>query len=291
MLYSMTGFGRASRSFADKLISAEVRSLNSKFSDLRFKVPSNFREREQEIRRRITERTERGKIDAIVEVKSLQGEDGYTINEPLFRKYYREIESLAGELGIEKGDIVQTILRIPNVVASEEREIDEDEWAAIMSVVNDALDQFDQFRLTEGAAMEADLRDRIENIRGQLQLVPPFELERMDRLRQRLRQNLDEFMGKENVDENRFEQEVLFYLEKMDITEEKVRLEQHCIFFLEELEIPVMVKGRKLSFISQEMGREINTLGAKAYSAEIQRLVVAMKDDLEKIKEQVANIL
>lgn len=287
----MTGFGRASRSFADKLISAEVRSLNSKFSDLRFKVPSNFREREQEIRRRITERTERGKIDAIVEVKSLQGEDGYTINEPLFRKYYREIESLAGELGIEKGDIVQTILRIPNVVASEEREIDEDEWAAIMSVVNDALDQFDQFRLTEGAAMEADLRDRIENIRGQLQLVPPFELERMDRLRQRLRQNLDEFMGKENVDENRFEQEVLFYLEKMDITEEKVRLEQHCIFFLEELEIPVMVKGRKLSFISQEMGREINTLGAKAYSAEIQRLVVAMKDDLEKIKEQVANIL
>ncbi|MCB9284980.1 MAG: YicC family protein [Lewinellaceae bacterium] len=287
----MTGFGRASRSYGDKLISAEVRSLNSKFSDLRFKVPSNFREREQEIRRRISERTERGKIDAVVDVKSVQGEDGYTINEPLFRKYYREIEGLSKELGIEKGDIVQTILRIPNVVAGEEREIDEEEWATIMSVVEEALDQFDQFRLTEGAAMEIDLRERIGNILDQLQKVPPFELERMDRLRQRLRQNLDEFMGKENVDENRFEQEVLFYLEKMDITEEKVRLEQHCQFFLEQLETQVMVKGRKLSFISQEMGREINTLGAKAYSAEIQRLVVAMKDELEKVKEQVANIL
>ncbi|MBK8490729.1 MAG: YicC family protein [Saprospirales bacterium] len=287
----MTGFGRASRSYADKLISAEVRSLNSKFSDLRFRVPSNFKEREQEIRRTITNRTERGKIDAVVDVKALQGEDGYTINEPLFRKYFREIESLANELGIEKGDIVQTILRIPNVVAGEDREISEEEWEATMAVVNEALDQFDQFRLTEGAALESELRDRIGNIREQLVKVPPFETERMDRLRQRLRQNLDEFLGKENVDENRFEQEVLFYLEKMDITEEKVRLEQHCIFFLEQLDAQVMVKGRKLSFISQEMGREINTLGAKAYSADIQRLVVAMKDELEKIKEQVANIL
>ncbi|MBK7409347.1 MAG: YicC family protein [Saprospirales bacterium] len=287
----MTGFGRASRSYADKLISAEVRSLNSKFSDLRFRVPSNFKEREQEIRRTITNRTERGKIDAVVDVKALQGEDGYTINEPLFRKYFREIESFANELGIEKGDIVQTILRIPNVVAGEDREISEEEWEATMAVVNEALDQFDQFRLTEGAALESELRDRIGNIREQLVKVPPFETERMDRLRQRLRQNLDEFLGKENVDENRFEQEVLFYLEKMDITEEKVRLEQHCIFFLEQLDAQVMVKGRKLSFISQEMGREINTLGAKAYSADIQRLVVAMKDELEKIKEQVANIL
>ena len=287
----MTGFGRAGSSIAEKSISVEVRSLNGKFTDLRFKVPQNFREREQELRRVITDRTQRGKIDAIVEVKSLQGEDGYSINEPLFRKYYREIMSLSEELNIPPGDIVQTILRIPNVVTSHEDELSDEEWESIMAVVNEALDHFEQFRLTEGAALEVDLRGRIMTIRDLLQRVPPFETDRIDRLRQRLRQNLDEFMGKENVDENRFEQEVLFYLEKMDISEEKVRLEQHCIFFLEQLDLEVMEKGRKLSFISQEMGREINTLGAKAYSADIQRLVVAMKDELEKIKEQIANVL
>jgi uncharacterized protein (TIGR00255 family) len=291
MLYSMTGFGRASRSIAEKSIMAEVRSLNSKFTDLRFKVPNNFKEREHEFRRIITDRTERGKIDAIVEVKSLMGEEGYSINAPLFRRYFRQITELSDELNVPAGDIVQTILRIPNVVSTEDSELSEEEWEAIMSVVEEALDQFDHFRLTEGAAMEQDLRSRIINIRELLQKVPTHEVERVDRLRQRLRQNLDEFMGKENVDENRFEQEVLFYLEKMDISEEKVRLEQHCIFFLEQLELEGKSKGRKLSFISQEMGREINTLGAKAYSAEIQRLVVAMKDELEKIKEQVANVL
>jgi uncharacterized protein (TIGR00255 family) len=291
MLYSMTGFGRASRSIAEKSIMVEVRSLNSKYTDLRFKVPNNFKEREHEFRRIITDRTERGKIDAIVEVKSLMGEEGYSINAPLFRRYFRQITELSEELNVPAGDIVQTILRIPNVVSTEDSELSEEEWEAIMSVVEEALDQFDHFRQTEGAALEQDLRSRIINIRDLLQKVPTHEVERIDRLRQRLRQNLDEFMGKENVDENRFEQEVLFYLEKMDISEEKVRLEQHCIFFLEQLELEGKSKGRKLSFISQEMGREINTLGAKAYSAEIQRLVVAMKDELEKIKEQVANVL
>jgi len=291
MLYSMTGFGRASQSIDEKSISVEVRSLNSKFTDLRFKIPTNFKEREQELRRIVSDHAERGKVDVSVEVKSLLGEDGFTINEALFRKYFQEIQSLAVDLDIDKGDVVQTILRIPNVVASEEREIGDEEWNAIMAVVRAALDQFDQFRFAEGSAMENDLRERIRIIVDLLKKVPPFEIERMDRLRQRLRQNLDEFLGKENVDENRFEQEVLFYLEKMDITEEKVRLEQHCLFFLEQLDVETKVKGRKLSFISQEMGREINTLGAKAYSADIQRLVVAMKDELEKIKEQVANIL
>jgi uncharacterized protein (TIGR00255 family) len=291
MLYSMTGFGRATRSIAEKSIIAEVRSLNSKFNDLRFKVPSNFKEREHEFRRVITDRTQRGKIDAIVEVKSLAGEDGYTINGSLFRKYYREIRAISEELGIEHGDIVQTILRIPSVVATEEGELTDGEWEAIMAVVHEALDQFDHFRQTEGAMLEGELRDRIGNIRELLQKIAPYETERTDRMRQRLRQNLDEFLGKENVDENRFEQEVLFYLEKMDVTEEKVRLEQHCLFFLEQLDMKVPMKGRKLSFISQEMGREINTLGAKAYSSEIQRLVVTMKDELEKIKEQVANVL
>ena len=287
----MTGFGRATRSIAEKSIIVEVRSLNSKFNDLRFKVPSNFKEREHEFRRVITDRTQRGKIDAIVEVKSLAGEDGYTINGSLFRKYYREIRALSEELGVEHGDIVQTILRIPSVVSTEDGELTDEEWEAIMAVVHEALDQFDHFRQTEGSVLETELRDRIGNIRELLQKIAPHETERTDRMRQRLRQNLEEFLGKENVDENRFEQEVLFYLEKMDVTEEKVRLEQHCLFFLEQLDMKVAMKGRKLSFISQEMGREINTLGAKAYSSEIQRLVVTMKDELEKIKEQVANVL
>lgn len=291
MLYSMTGFGRASGAIADKSISVEVRSLNSKFNDMRFRLPSNFKEREQEMRRLISDRTERGKIDVNLEFKSLLGEDGYSINAALFKKYFREITGLSDELGISNGDIVQTILRIPNVVSTEEGELSDEEWEAILKVVNQALDQFDEFRRTEGAAMETELRGRILNIQEQLQKVPPFETDRIDRMRQRLKQNLDEFLGKENVDENRFEQEVLFYLEKMDITEEKVRLEQHCVFFLEQLDLNLMTKGRKLSFISQEMGREINTLGAKAYSADIQRLVVSMKDDLEKIKELIANVL
>jgi len=287
----MTGFGRAGNTNAEKSISVEVRSLNSKFTDLRFKVPQNFKEREQELRRIITDRTQRGKIDVAVEVKSLAGEDAYSINAPLFRKYYREIVALSDELNIPQGDIVQTILRIPNVVSTEDTEISDEEWEEILAVVNEALDQFEHFRLTEGAALEVDLRGRILTIRDHLQKVPAFESDRIVRLRQRLQQNLDEFMGKENVDENRFEQEVIFYLEKMDISEEKTRLEQHCVFFLEQLDLEGKEKGRKLSFISQEMGREINTLGAKAYSAEIQRLVVAMKDELEKIKEQIANVL
>jgi uncharacterized protein (TIGR00255 family) len=287
----MTGFGRASGAIADKSISVEVRSLNSKFNDMRFRLPSNFKEREQEMRRLISDRTERGKIDVNLEFKSLLGEDGYSINAALFKKYFREISGLSAELGISNGDIVQTILRIPNVVSTEEGELSDEEWEAILRVVNQALDQFDEFRRTEGAAMETELRGRIVNIQEQLQKVPPFETDRIDRMRLRLQQNLDEFLGKENVDENRFEQEVLFYLEKMDITEEKVRLEQHCVFFLEQLDLNLMTKGRKLSFISQEMGREINTLGAKAYSADIQRLVVSMKDDLEKIKELIANVL
>ncbi len=192
-------------------------------------------------------------------------------------------------MGSGKEGIVAAILRIPNVVVSEEEDMDEEEWEQIQIVIEDALVNYNKFREAEGKAMEEDLRLRVSNIRNGLLNVDPFESGRVTRLRNRLKQNLEEFMGKENVDENRFEQEVLFYLEKIDITEEKVRLEQHCNFFLEQMDAKTTSKGRKLSFISQEMGREINTLGAKAYSADIQRIVVSMKDDLEKIKEQVAN--
>lgn len=289
MLLSMTGYGRSTKTFGSKTITVELRSLNSKFTDMRLKVPSSFREKEHELRKFVTEKVERGKIDLSIEVKSLTGEDGFGLNVPLFKKYHEALANIADELGTGKDGLAAAILRIPNVVVSEEGDMDEEEWEQVLVTINDAFNHFTKFREAEGSAMEEDLRLRVKNIRAGLIGVDPFETGRVTRLKNRLKQNLEEFMGKENVDENRFEQEVLFYLEKIDITEEKVRLEQHCSFFLEQLDSTKMSKGRKLSFISQEMGREINTLGAKAYSADIQRIVVNMKDDLEKIKEQVAN--
>lgn len=289
MLLSMTGYGRVSLPYNEKVITVEIRSLNSKFTDAKLKMPQSYREKETDLRRIIMERVERGKIEMSLEIKSHEGDDAFSLNVPLFKRYYRELTRLGQELGMDTGDIMQTILRLPNVVATESDSIDELEWEAVQQTLDQAIQQFDQFRMAEGQAMEVDLRTRVELIMSALTQVNPHEEDRVTRLRQRLYQNLEEYLGKDKIDESRFEQEILFYLEKFDITEEKVRLEQHCKYFLKELDEKVMSKGRKLSFISQEMGREINTLGAKAYSSNIQRLVVAMKDELEKIKEQVAN--
>jgi uncharacterized protein (TIGR00255 family) len=289
MLLSMTGYGRVSHPYGDKTINVEVRSLNSKYTDIRLRLPQNYREKESDLRRVLAERLERGKIDFAMDISSHQGDDGYGLNQALFRKYFRELSKLREELHIVDGDIMQAILRLPNVVASAADTIDEEEWAEVLQALDQAIANFDNYRQAEGAAMEVDLRMRVGIIQQLLSELNPHEEERIAKLRQRMRQNLEEYMGKEKVDENRFEQEVLFYLEKIDLTEEKVRLEQHCKYFIEELDKAYASKGRKLSFISQEMGREINTMGAKAYSSEIQRLVVGMKDELEKIKEQVAN--
>ncbi len=289
MLLSMTGYGRATHTFKDKAITIEIRSLNSKFTDIRFKIPQNYKEKDADLRKIITKKAERGKIELAIEILSMQGDDDYSLNSPLFKKYYAELKKMSEELGMDKGDLMQAILRLPNIVVTSGDEVDEEEWQAVLHTLYLALDNFHKFRLAEGSAMEEDLRLRTRNILSMLEQIDPHEKERITRLRQRLHQNLEEFLGKENVDENRFEQEILFYLEKMDITEEKVRLGQHCHFFLEQLNKSTSQKGRKLNFISQEMGREINTLGAKANSSDIQRLVVAMKDDLEKIKEQIAN--
>jgi uncharacterized protein (TIGR00255 family) len=287
----MTGYGRATKSFRNKTIMVEIRSLNSKYSDLRIKIPQHYREHETVLRRIVTDGTQRGKVDMNIELKSLQGDDEFGLNKPLFRRYYKELSELGQELNMEGGDLFQAILRIPNVVSSGLESIDDEEWQALLDTLNEAMDNFRKFRETEGQALAVDLQQRINIIMELLVQTSPFEQERVEKLRQRLYQNLEDYLGKENVDENRFEQEILFYLEKMDINEEKVRLEQHCKFFLEEMAKKATSKGRKLSFISQEIGREINTLGAKAYSSDIQRLVVGMKDELEKIKEQVANIV
>jgi len=289
MVLSMTGFGRSEANFKNKEILVEIRSLNSKFTDVRLKIPQNYKEKEIAIRKLVAENVERGKIELSFEIKSPEGDEDFSLNIPLFKRYYNELTNLSDELDIPQGDIVPAILRLPNVVGAEIGTIDAQEWLAVRETILAAVKKFNAYRSTEGKAMGEDLCLRIKNIQEYLEQIPPFEVERVVRLRKRLMTNLEENFSKEKVDQNRFEQEVIYYLEKMDITEEKVRLGQHCKYFLEQLESSVAQKGRKLSFISQEIGREINTLGAKAYSSDIQRLVVKMKDDLEKIKEQVAN--
>jgi uncharacterized protein (TIGR00255 family) len=291
MLLSMTGYGRVSRNYRDKNIIVEIRSLNSKFTDLRLKAPQHYKEKEPDIRKVLTERLERGKIDFTLEIISSTGEDGFALNVPLFKRYITELRQLGEELKVETGDLMLAVLRLPNVVASASDQIEEQEWDNVYASIMEAIEQFESFRASEGKVLQDELHNRIILIQENLEKVAPLEGERVVRMRQRLHQNLEDSLGKEKIDENRFEQEIIHYLEKLDITEEKVRLAQHCKYFIEELTQPGTQKGRKLSFISQEIGREINTLGAKAYSSEIQRLVVVMKDELEKIKEQVANCL
>lgn len=291
MLLSMTGYGRASGNFGGKTISVEIRALNSKLTDLKLRFPGDYKEKEVELRKIIIDHAERGKIDVVIDVQNADGAALVSLNESLFRGYHRELSRLTTELNISQQDILQTIMRIPNIAAAASGELDDDEWEAVCKVIEQALDHLKSFRRQEGRALESDLRLRIANILIYLSDLAPFEQERFSRMRDRLRTNMEEVFGKDNLDTNRFEQEILYYLEKMDITEEKVRLEQHCKYFIEQIENKGQSAGRTLNFISQEIGREINTLGAKAYDADIQRLVVQMKDELEKIKEQLANVL
>lgn len=291
MLLSMTGYGRASGSWKEKTITVEVRSLNSKYSDLRLKCSQNLREKEGELRKLVTDFAKRGKVEMLIDITSHAGDNEFGLNVPLFKKYFDALQELSSEFDYQDQTLMSAILRLPNVAASSEGEMSSEEWAAIMEITHEALAKFKQFRQQEGAATAADLAQRATTITELLEKVSPHEQDRVGAIRDRLYRSLEENLGKDRVDENRFEQEVIFYLEKMDINEEKMRLAQHCQYFLEVLNNKHEAKGRKLSFISQEIGREINTLGAKAYSSNIQRLVVGMKDELEKIKEQTANIV
>jgi len=290
MLLSMTGYGRSSKRFGDKNISVEIKSLNGKTSDLRLRVPANFKEKEIAIRKVILKGCSRGKIDANIEITSESGEDGFGLNKSLFTKYLTELSSMDIPAG-HNTDYVQAILRIPNVIKAEDKELEEEEWNTILEVTNEALANLKNFRKEEGDMTKLDFQKRVSSIQFNLEDIAPFEKRRVDKLKERLKNKLEEYISNEKVDPNRYEQEVIYYLEKLDINEEKVRLSQHCKYFLEELEKDSSEKGKKLGFISQEMGREINTLGAKAQDADIQQRVVGMKDELEKIKEQVLNII
>ncbi len=290
MIYSMTGFGSSLREIGQRTYQFEVRSLNGKTTDIRFKTSINLRDRELALRRLVMDMGLRGKFDINLSLSAGDELDN-SINTELLARYYKDLMEFTEKHGIESGDIIQSLVRLPNVIKAGDNHISDEDWAEMEGMIREAMDMLNEFRMTEGTSIEKDLRERVAGIVEALEAVKSFETERVTAIKNRIKKNLKHHMGDEAIDENRFEQELLFYLEKLDINEEKVRLAQHCKFFIEQLNTPTIQKGKKLSFISQEMGREINTLGAKAQHSEIQQLVVKMKDELEKIKEQIMNTL
>ncbi len=287
----MTGFGHSKTEYNGKVIRVEIKSLNARSTEIRCKLPNSYRDREMDLRKRVIDALQRGKLDLTITVDGFSDEENAFINADAFRKYFRELNMLREELNITEGDILQSVLRIPNVIGQNEDMADEEEWKLVEKTVDLAITSIKKFRADEGLVLKADLIERIKAIEQNLKSIEPFEIARLDRIKDRLKKNMDEFVVKQQVDQNRYEQEILYYIEKLDINEEKVRLGQHCIYFMEELDHIEDQKGRKLSFIAQEIGREINTIGAKAQDSDIQQFVVMMKDELEKLKEQLANIL
>ncbi len=290
MLYSMTGFGRAEKVSPSQRIVVEIKSINSKSFDMRTRISSQYQSKEIELRKTVHKALIRGKIDLTLDVaNTLENENA--INVEVFDNYYKSLITIAEEKGIEQGDLLYTITRLPGVVEQHTETIDEEKWAEILEVVEDAVAALNDFRNEEGAATAVDIQSHISNIEALLTEIEPQEEGRIEKIRSRLLSSLEQLNVKGKVDENRLEQEMIYYLDKFDLNEEKVRLQQHCTYFVEELEKEALAKGKKLNFILQEMSREINTLGSKANSAEIQRIVIQMKNQADKIKEQLANIL
>ena len=291
MILSMTGFGHSKTEINGKIIRVEIKSLNARTTEIRCKLPKSYRDREMDLRKRVIDKLQRGKLDLTITLDGFSDEENAFINADAFRKYYRELNALRQELNITEGDILQSILRVPNVIGQNEELADDEEWSIVEKTVDEALVSINKFRIDEGLVLKQDLVERIKQIENHLKSIEPYEAVRLDRIKDKLKKNMEEFALKQNVDQNRYEQEILYYIEKLDINEEKVRLSQHCVYFIEELDHKDDQKGRKLSFIAQEIGREINTIGAKAQDSDIQQFVVMMKDELEKLKEQLANIL
>jgi uncharacterized protein (TIGR00255 family) len=282
----MTGFGKATLQLPTKKITVEIKSLNSKGLDLNTRMPSVFREMELGLRNQISQRLERGKIDFSLYVEVTGEETSSKINVPIVKGYINQMKAVIPNA--DETELMKMAVRMPDALKTERDEIDETEWQQIQIVIDEALENIAQFRKDEGVSLEKEFLHRIANILTLMNNAVAYDAERVETVKTRLRTALAEL--KENVDENRFEQELIFYLEKYDITEEKVRLGNHLNYFLETLN-GTEANGRKLGFITQEMGREINTMGSKSNHTEMQKLVVMMKDELEKIKEQVLNVL
>ncbi len=291
MIKSMTGYGKAVAEISGKKIMIELKSLNSKLFDLNTRLPWLYREKETDIRNLLSQKLDRGKIDLTITIDVMDSEVVPVINKTVVKCYYKQIKEISDELGIEpNGDLLSTILKLPDALKTEKPELHEEEWKMVVYQLNESVLQLDTYRTEEGRSIEADIRECIKRISACLDEIRDFEGERIIRIREKLNSLLAENFKKGNVDENRFEQELIFYLEKLDINEEKVRLKNHCDYFVEKIDTPPP-NGKILNFIAQEIGREINTIGSKANDSAIQKLVVMMKDDLEKIKEQTLNIL
>jgi uncharacterized protein (TIGR00255 family) len=287
----MTGYGKAIAETPQKKITIEIKSLNSKQLDLNTKVPWLYKEKEPEIRNLISQRLDRGKIDFAIYCDMLDEEVATVINKTVVKNYYKQFKEISSELKLNLDDqIFAAIMKLPDTLKTEKPEMPESEWEIVKTQIAESITMLDLYRIEEGNSIMNDLKKCIGKILSLLETVETFEAGRIIKIREKLNALLEEAVGKENIDKNRFEQELIFYLEKYDINEEKVRLKTHCDYFTETLNTP-SPNGKILNFIAQEIGREINTIGSKANDASIQKLVVMMKDELEKIKEQTLNVL
>ena len=291
MIKSMTGFGKSEFEINNKKITVEVKSLNSKQADINTRIPQVFREKEIEIRRIINDRLIRGKIDISIYSESLGDTGNAVINEGIVKNYFAALSGISNDLDLPVSErLLQVVMRLPDTVKVQYEQLNEEEWVLLQQFINKAIDQADKFRKQEGRALEADLLANIEQISRLQTEIEPFEQQRIENVRVRLTDALAKMQLNGSVNPERFEQELIFYLERLDFNEEKVRLSNHCNYFLDTMK-ENDANGKKLSFIAQEIGREINTLGSKANEPNIQRIVVQMKDALERIKEQVLNVL
>lgn len=292
MILSMTGYGKATAELPDKKINVEIKSLNSKAMDLSVRIAPIYREKEMEIRKEVSEKLERGKVDLLLWIeKKDTAADATPINRNLITEYYRQINEISSSMNIPvPTDWFQTLLKMPDVLTTTETsELTDEEWNTVHQLVVETIDRLIDFRKQEGAALEKKFREKIDNITRLLGSIEPFEKERVEKIKSRIMESLQNNLNVD-YDQNRFEQELIYYIEKLDISEEKQRLSNHLKYFITTIETG-HGQGKKLGFISQEMGREINTLGSKSNQAEMQKIVVQMKDELEQIKEQVLNVM
>ncbi|GAB6864298.1 YicC/YloC family endoribonuclease [Bacteroides acidifaciens] len=293
MIQSMTGYGKATAELPDKKINVEIKSLNSKAMDLSTRIAPAYREKEIEIRNEISKVLERGKVDFSLWIEKKEGADAIPVNKAILENYYLQLDSICNELGIprpEPGDWLQVLLRMPDVMSKTEiQELSEEEWNMVHATVLEAVGHLVDFRKQEGAALEKKFREKIENIHSLLEKITPYEKERVEKVKERITDALEKTLNVD-YDKNRLEQELIYYIEKLDVNEEKQRLGNHLKYFINTMESG-NGQGKKLGFIAQEMGREINTLGSKSNHAEMQKIVVQMKDELEQIKEQVLNVM
>lgn len=290
MVLSMTGFGKATCEVGTKKLTIEIKSLNSKQLDLFSRLPNIYKEKELELRNYVAQKLERGKVEFSISMDSINGAQPNQINKTLVKSYYEEIKSLSQELGVEPpADWMKILLKMPDVMKMEAAELEETDWKIIRMAFEEAVDNLIEFRQKEGESLKKVFLQKIENIRNLLVQVEPYEKERVEKIKTRILENLSSLKQVE-IDKNRFEQEMIYYIEKLDVNEEKNRLRQHLDYFVETMNAEG-ASGKKLGFIAQEIGREINTLGSKSNHPEMQKIVVMMKDELEQIKEQVLNVL